>query len=61
MENKITFIKETFENSQTGKAVDGITVIIDGVFQQVLDKIIRESNGKYADYTAVLKQRSRAD
>lgn len=55
MENKITMMRETFSNDKTGENVDGITIIIDGVLKQVLDKIIRENNEKYTDYTTLLQ------
>lgn len=54
MDHKITFLKDSFQNEKTGENVEGVTIIIDGVFKQVLDKIIDESHGKYNDYTSVL-------
>lgn len=55
MENKITMMRETFTKDKTGENVDGITIIIDGVLKQVLDKIISENNDKYTDYTTLLQ------
>ena len=55
MDNKITMMRETFTNDKTGEDVDGITIIIDGVLKQVLDKIISENNDKYTDYTTLLQ------
>lgn len=55
MGNKITMMRETFTNDKTGENVDGITIIIDGVLKQVLDKIISENNEKYTDYTTLLQ------
>lgn len=51
---KVTFIKQEYENSTTGDKVPGITVIVDGVFRQVLDKIISETN-REQDYVAVIQ------
>lgn len=56
MSEKIMFLKNKFQNKNTGEDVEGITIIVDGTFQQVLDKLIRESNGKYTDYASVLQQ-----
>lgn len=55
MENKITMMRETFTNDKTGENVDGITIIIDGVLKQVLDKIMLENNDKYTDYITLLQ------
>ena len=55
MENKIIMMRETFTNDKTGENVDGITIIIDGVLKQVLDKIISENNDKYTEYTTLLQ------
>lgn len=48
-------MRETFANDKTGENVDGITIIIDGVLKQVLDKIISENNDKYTDYITLLQ------
>lgn len=56
MNDKITIMKETFTNDKTGENVEGITIIVDGVLKQVLDKIITESNGKYKDYASVMQE-----
>ena len=52
---KVTFIKQEFENSQTGEKVPGITVIVDGVFRQICDKLIRET-GRKDDYAELLQE-----
>lgn len=56
MDNKITMMKETFTNGKTGTNVDGITIIVDGVLKQVLDKIMCESEGRYPDYMTLLQE-----
>ena len=35
----VTMLNEEFENDQTGEKVEGITIIVDGQFKQVLDII----------------------
>lgn len=55
MENKITMMKETFTNDKTGENVEGITIIVDGILKQVLDKIMQENKGKYSDYVTLLQ------
>ncbi|MDE1454326.1 hypothetical protein PVN32_19390 [Bacillus paralicheniformis] len=35
----VTMLNEEFVNDQTGEKVEGITIIIDGQFKQVLDII----------------------
>lgn len=55
MENKITMMKESFTNDKTGVNVDGITIIVDGVLKQVLDKIIQDNKEKYPDYITLFQ------
>lgn len=53
-DNVITMMSEEFENDKTGEKVEGITIIVDGKFKQVLDKIISK-DGNYENYTEILK------
>ena len=46
---KVTFLKQEYENSETGAKVPGITIIVDGVFRQVCDKLIKDT-GREQDY-----------
>lgn len=50
----ITMLSEEFENDKTGEKVEGITIIIDGKFKQVLD-LIKSKDENYKDYTEVLR------
>ena len=51
--NKITFIKQEFTNSDTGEKVPGVSVIIDGTFKKVCDKLIAESTQE-RDYASLI-------
>ena len=52
---KVTFLKQEYENSETGAKVPGITIIVDGVFRQVCDKLIRDT-GREQDYVALIQE-----
>lgn len=52
---KVTFIKQEYENSETGAKVPGITIIVDGVFRQVCDKLIADT-GREQDYVALIQE-----
>ena len=52
---KVTFIREDYENKETGAKVPGVTVIVDGVFRQVCDKLIADT-GREQDYVALLQE-----
>lgn len=52
---KVTFIKQEYENSETGAKVPGITIILDGVFRQVCDKLIADT-GREKDYVALIQE-----
>lgn len=52
---KVTFIKQEYENSETGAKVPGITIILDGVFRQVCDKLIADT-GREQDYVALIQE-----
>lgn len=56
---KISLMREKFENEQTGKQVEGITIIIDGELEEFLG-IIREKIPCYENnveiiYNALIK------
>lgn len=53
MGEKVNFLQETFENSQTGEQVPGVTIIVDGQFRKVLDILIARSP-HYNSYADVL-------
>ncbi|MDN5386756.1 MULTISPECIES: hypothetical protein [Bacillus] len=50
----VTMLNEEFVNDQTGEKVEGITIIIDGQFKQVLD-IIKAKSDSYENYTEVIR------
>ena len=54
MAYQITLIPDEFENGSTGEKVPGYTVVVDGAFRQVLDKIIAYPGSDYRDYSQVL-------
>ena len=52
--NKVTILSEEFENDKTGEKVQGITIIVDGKFKEVVD-FLMEKNHSYEDYTEIIK------
>lgn len=42
MTKTISIISEEFENEKTGEKVEGITIIVDGVFKEFLDIKIKD-------------------
>ncbi|AAU24209.1 hypothetical protein ACG2QI_05825 [Bacillus sp. GM2] len=50
----VTMLNEEFENDQTGEKVEGITIIVDGQFKQVLD-IIKAKSDSYQNYTEIIR------
>ncbi|MCY8380288.1 hypothetical protein [Bacillus haynesii] len=50
----VTMLNEEFENDQTGEKVEGITIIVDGQFKQVLD-IIKAKSDSYENYTEIIR------
>ncbi|MCY7778349.1 hypothetical protein P9D36_14265 [Bacillus haynesii] len=50
----VTMLNEEFKNDQTGEKVEGITIIIDGKFKQVLD-IIKAKSDSYENYTEIIR------
>ncbi|HHT7239484.1 hypothetical protein [Bacillus cereus] len=53
-ENKLTMIKETFKNEETGELTPGVTIILDGNFKKALEIIIEKQG--YSDYPEALKE-----
>jgi len=52
-EDWIQILTEKYENGQTGEVVDGVTIMIDGKFKQVLDVLLqKEGSGK--SYTEIM-------
>ena len=41
-DNAIQMFIEKYENEQSGEMVDGVTILIDGKFKQILDIIIQK-------------------
>jgi len=46
MKKSISIISEMFENEKTGESIEGVTIMIDGVFKEVID-ILRSNNQEY--------------
>ena len=40
--NTITILNEEFENDKTGEKVQGITIIMDGKFKEVVDLLMKK-------------------
>ena len=41
--NKVTILSEEFENDKTGEKVQGITIIVDGKFKEVVDLLMEKT------------------
>ena len=55
MENNIvTMLNEEFENDKTGEKVQGITIILDGKFKEVVDVLMKNNPG-YMNYTEIVR------
>lgn len=54
MKKTISIISEEFENEKTGEKVEGITIIVDGVFKEFLD-IIKAQKPRYKDNVSVIQ------
>ena len=50
-----TFLNDEFENSMTGEKVEGITVIVDGEFKDLLYGILEKNGDKYSNVTEIVK------
>lgn len=54
MKKTISIISEEFENEKTGEKVEGITIIVDGVFKEFLD-IIKTQKPQYKNNVSVIQ------
>ena len=54
MEDKITFLRDEFQNGKTGELVQGVTIIIDGKLKEMLDMLIK-NNDDYNEYTDIIR------
>lgn len=53
-DNKLRLLNEKFINDETGEEVEGITIMIDGQFKQVLD-ILMANSRDYANYHEIIR------
>ncbi len=53
--NKLTILSEKFENEKSGKAVDGLTLIVDGKIKDMFDIIIMNED-TLENYSEVLRE-----
>lgn len=53
MKKTISIMSEEFENEKTGEKVEGITIMIDGVFKEFLD-IIKYRTQKYENNSQLI-------
>lgn len=54
MKKTISVITEEFENEKTGEKVEGITIIVDGIFKEFID-VIKMRNPEYKSNVEVIK------
>lgn len=52
--NTVTILNEKFENDKTGAEVLGITIIVDGKLQEVIDLLMKD-NPRYKNYTEIVR------
>lgn len=52
--NTVTILNEEFENDKTGEKVQGITIIVDGKFKEVVD-LLMKNNPSYNNYTEIVR------
>ncbi len=52
---QVTFLNDEFENSATGEKVEGITVIVDGKFRDILYDLLEKNSEKYSNVTEIVK------
>lgn len=53
--DSVTFLNDEFENSMTGEKVEGVTVIVDGKFRDILYDILEKNQDKYSNITEIVK------
>ena len=54
MKNTISIMTEMFENEKTGEKVEGVTIMIDGVFKAFLD-LIKKKNPQYESNVNIIQ------
>lgn len=54
MKKTISIISEEFENEKTGEKVEGITIMVDGMFKEVLN-VIRTENPQYENNVSLIQ------
>ena len=52
---QVTFLNDEFENSMTGEKVEGVTVIVDGEFKDLLYGLLEKNGDKYSNVTELIK------
>lgn len=54
LKKTISIISEEFENEKTGEKVEGITILVDGMFKDFLD-IIKSKNNQYENNVVLIQ------
>lgn len=54
MKKTISIMSEEFENEKTGEKVEGITIMVDGVFKEFLD-IIQAQKPQYENNVSIIQ------
>lgn len=54
MKKTLSIMSEEFENEKTGEKIEGITIMVDGVFKDFLE-IIRIQKPEYKNNTSLLQ------
>lgn len=54
MKKTISIISEEFENEKTGEKVEGITIMVDGIFKDFLDTI-KSKNSQYENNMSLIQ------
>lgn len=54
MKNTISIMTEMFENEKTGEKVEGVTIMVDGVFKEFLN-LIKMKNPQYENNVNIIQ------
>ena len=54
MKKTISIMSDEFENEKTGEKVEGITIMVDGVFKEFLD-IIQAQKPQYENNVSIIQ------
>lgn len=54
MKNTISIMTEMFENEKTGEKVEGVTIMVDGVFKDFLN-LIKMKNPQYENNVNIIQ------